>query len=107
MPQSISLTLPVSQAVYRVKRLLFEPFDFGKWFVIGFCAWLAELGRGGVGAGLKFKGGNPAAIAAGLPPLNLRPAPTPPRPNSASHAQNPITNHLPKSKGSNRSRFTR
>src|SRR5947209_5210620 len=30
MPQSISVTLPVSQAVYRVKRLLFEPFALAK-----------------------------------------------------------------------------
>src|SRR5438128_1518292 len=64
MPQSTSVTLSVSQAVYRVKRLLFEPFDLTRWLVIGFCAWLAELGRGGFGAGFKLKGGNPAAIAA-------------------------------------------
>jgi len=24
----------------RVKRLLFQPFDLGKWFMIGFGAWL-------------------------------------------------------------------
>ena len=24
-----------------------EPFDSGKWFIIGFCAWLAQLGEGG------------------------------------------------------------
>jgi molecular chaperone DnaJ len=27
-----------------VKRVLFQPFDLGKWFVIGFAAWLAHLG---------------------------------------------------------------
>jgi len=27
--------------------MLFRPFDLGKWFVIGFCAWLAYLGSGG------------------------------------------------------------
>jgi hypothetical protein len=32
----------------RVKIVLFKPFDLGKWFTIGFCAWLAFLGeRGG------------------------------------------------------------
>jgi hypothetical protein len=31
----------------RVKRVLFQPFDLGKWFIIGFCAWLAFLGDGG------------------------------------------------------------
>ncbi len=29
-----------------VKRFLFRPFDFGKWFVYGFIVWLAELGDG-------------------------------------------------------------
>ena len=40
---------PVSPALERVKRVLFKPFDLGKWFVIGFCAWLAQLGEGGGG----------------------------------------------------------
>jgi hypothetical protein len=44
--QSVSVTRPVGQAIERVKRLLFEPFDLGQWFAIGFCAWLAILGRG-------------------------------------------------------------
>jgi hypothetical protein len=34
--------------------MLFKPFDLGRWFVIGFCAWLAYLGGGGGGGG----GGN-------------------------------------------------
>ena len=36
-----------------MKQLLFEPFDLGKWFVIGFTAWLAGLldGNGGGGGG--------------------------------------------------------
>jgi hypothetical protein len=29
--------------------VLFRPFDLGRWFVIGFCAWLAQLGSGGGG----------------------------------------------------------
>jgi hypothetical protein len=37
----------VSQAIERVKLLLFQPFDLGKWFIIGFCAWLAHLGEAG------------------------------------------------------------
>jgi len=45
------VTLPVGQAMDRVKKMLFEPFDAGRWFVIGFCAWLACLGRGGGPAG--------------------------------------------------------
>ncbi|MHC4531195.1 MAG: DUF7544 domain-containing protein, partial [Planctomycetota bacterium] len=31
------------------------PFDLGKWFVIGFCAWLALLGQGGGGGGGNFQ----------------------------------------------------
>jgi len=46
-PANVSVTLPVGSAIDRVKRLLFQPFDLGKWFVIGFCAWLAHLGEQG------------------------------------------------------------
>lgn len=37
-----------------VKRVLFQPFDAGKWFVIGFCAWLAQLGEQGINTGFNF-----------------------------------------------------
>ena len=43
----ISVTLPIGQAIDRAKRMLFQPFDLGKWITIGFCAWLACLGQGG------------------------------------------------------------
>ena len=46
-PREISVAEPVSPALERVKLMLFQPFDLGKWFVIGFCAWLAFLGEGG------------------------------------------------------------
>ena len=55
MPASVSVTLPVSLALDRVKLLLFQPFDLGRWFVIGFCAWLAHLGEQGFHA--NFTGG--------------------------------------------------
>ena len=48
-PLEISVTAPVSAALERVKQVLFRPFDLGKWFVIGFCAWLALLGQQGGG----------------------------------------------------------
>lgn len=56
----ISVALPISPAMDRVKRLLFQPFDLGKWFVIGFGAWLAHLGSGGSGSGfhLPMRGGD-------------------------------------------------
>jgi hypothetical protein len=53
----ISVTEPVTQAIDRVKHLLFRPFDAGKWFAVGFCAWLAYLGTGG-GTGLRVPGRN-------------------------------------------------
>jgi len=50
--REISVTEPVSPALERVKTMLFKPFDLGKWFTIGFCAWLAFLGEeGGTGGG--------------------------------------------------------
>jgi hypothetical protein len=55
-PVEINVVEPVSPALERVKRVLFQPFDLGKWFVIGFCAWLACLGEGG-GSGFHVPGG--------------------------------------------------
>jgi hypothetical protein len=52
----ISVIDPISPAIERVKTILFRPFDLGKWFVIGFCAWLAYLGEGG-GSGANFNYG--------------------------------------------------
>src|ERR1700709_723637 len=48
-PPEISVTTPVGQAFDRMKLMLFQPFDIGKWFIIGFCAWLAGLGESGGG----------------------------------------------------------
>lgn len=43
----ISVTDPISPAIERTKFVLFRPFDIGKWFKLGFCAFLATLGEGG------------------------------------------------------------
>ncbi|MHC4546714.1 MAG: DUF7544 domain-containing protein [Planctomycetota bacterium] len=51
----ISVIDPISPAIERVKTILFRPFDLGKWFVVGFCAWLAYLGEGG-GPNFNFGG---------------------------------------------------
>jgi len=56
-PSVISVTVPFSQAIDRVKVVLFRPFDLGKWFVIGFCAWLAQLGEQGFNGNFNFGGG--------------------------------------------------
>ena len=47
----VSVIDPISPAIERVKTVLFRPFDLGKWFVIGWCAFLAHLGQGGGGGG--------------------------------------------------------
>ncbi len=46
-----SVTAPVTPAIQRAKWMLFQPFDFTKWLVMGFCAWLAYLGQGGGSGG--------------------------------------------------------
>jgi hypothetical protein len=48
-PAEISVAAPLGPAMDWVKRMLFQPFDIGKWFTIGFCAWLAGLGESGEG----------------------------------------------------------
>jgi hypothetical protein len=50
-PSAVSVIDPISPAFERVKTILFRPFDIGRWFTIGFCAWLAYLGSGGGGTG--------------------------------------------------------
>jgi len=51
----VSVLDPIEEAIGRVKLILFKPFDLGKWFVIGFCAWLAYLGQGGGGGWGNFR----------------------------------------------------
>ncbi|ANM29352.1 hypothetical protein ABI59_06735 [Acidobacteria bacterium Mor1] len=43
----ISVLDPLSQALDWTVRVLFGPIDPVKWLTLGFCAWLAWLGRGG------------------------------------------------------------
>jgi hypothetical protein len=43
----IEIIKPFEEAIEVAKKILFQPFDLGKWFVIGFAAWLAHLGGGG------------------------------------------------------------
>jgi hypothetical protein len=53
---TVSVIDPIGKAIDRVKAVLFEPFEMGKWFVIGFCVWLAMLGQGGGGGGFNLGG---------------------------------------------------
>jgi hypothetical protein len=43
----IEIFKPFGDAFELMKKILFQPFDLKKWFVIGFAAWLARLGGGG------------------------------------------------------------
>ena len=38
---------PFGEAFETTKKILFQPFDLTKWFVIGFAAWLATMFSGG------------------------------------------------------------
>jgi len=60
----VSVIDPIGPAFERVKTILFRPFDLGKWFTIGFCAWLAYLvsGGGGGGGGGGGRGGRGIGI---------------------------------------------
>jgi hypothetical protein len=63
-PDTVSVIDPISPAIEKVKTILFNPFDLGKWFIIGFCAWLAQLGRpnGGGGGGGRGNGGGSSSV---------------------------------------------
>lgn len=50
----ISVIEPISPAIEKVKTLLFKHFALGRWFTIGFCAWLALLGQSGTNFHLNF-----------------------------------------------------
>ena len=43
----ISVTAPIERAWNRMVDMLFRPFDLPLWFGLGFCVFLANLGRGG------------------------------------------------------------
>jgi hypothetical protein len=45
--REIEIFKPFGEAFEVTKKILFQPFDLKKWFVIGFAAWLANLGSGG------------------------------------------------------------
>ena len=47
----IEIFKPFGEAFELMKKVLFQPFDLKKWLVIGFAAWLANLGAGGGGIG--------------------------------------------------------
>jgi hypothetical protein len=50
----IEIFKPFGEAFELMKKILFQPFDLKKWLVIGFAAWLANLGSGGGGANFNY-----------------------------------------------------
>jgi len=47
----IEIFKPFGEAFVLMKKILFQPFELKKWLVIGFAAWLANLGAGSGGIG--------------------------------------------------------
>ncbi len=54
---AISVTDPISHAWQKMMKVCFRPFNLGKWFCLGFCAWLAMLGQNGMNFNANFHGG--------------------------------------------------
>lgn len=59
LPREVSVVEPIGSAIEKTREILFRPFDLGKWFTIGFCAWLATLGEGGGNFNFDGGGGGP------------------------------------------------
>jgi hypothetical protein len=56
--KTISVVEPVNEAIERTKTILFRPFNMEKWFIIGFCAWLAGLFQDGIHGGFNYRYNN-------------------------------------------------
>lgn len=60
---AISVVEPVGDAFQSIGRVCFRPFQVGKWFVMGFCAFLAGCVEGGVnvpGCQMRSMGAEPS-----------------------------------------------
>ena len=53
--RKIEIFTPFGEAFELTKKILFQPFDIGKWFVIGFAAFLANL-SGGLNFNFNLRG---------------------------------------------------
>lgn len=53
-PRPAEVFAPFGAALDLTKLILFQPFDFGKWFVIGFAAFLSHLNGGGGGGSFNY-----------------------------------------------------
>ena len=61
-----SILEPMTPAWARMKLILFQPFDMGKWFCIGFSAWLMTLTEGGASMGSNVPIGEDNSFLLGL-----------------------------------------
>ncbi|MBN2242995.1 MAG: hypothetical protein JW793_09925 [Acidobacteria bacterium] len=62
---NIEYFIPLSKAWQRMVQALFKPFDIGKWFALGFTAFLAHLLDGGFSGGWppgNFRSGDAANL---------------------------------------------
>src|SRR5262245_20669536 len=93
---AISVVAPISPAIEHTKQVLFRPIALGKWFVLGFCAWLAQLGEGGGGFNFQVRvpgpipGPGPAQNPAQVP----GPAPPPAPPDRLQQAMDWVQANL-------------
>ncbi len=55
---AVSVIDALTYGLKRTGRVCFQPFDITKWFVLGFCAWLAQLGEGGFQFSSNLCGGD-------------------------------------------------
>ncbi len=62
MTVQISVVDPISKAIDRTRKILFQPFAMKKWFVLGFCAFLAQLSEGGGTPQFNFSGGGRGGV---------------------------------------------
>ena len=68
----LSVTAPIQPAIDHTRRVLFTPFDFGKWLRLGFCSFLVMLAQGGNGGNFNFNppgGGGPGGRGPDLEPV--------------------------------------
>jgi hypothetical protein len=52
-PKRVGVVSPLDDAFGVMKKVLFDPFSFEKWFLIGFCAWLCNLAMPSSGNNVK------------------------------------------------------
>ena len=62
---NLSYSVPLRQAWARAQRMLFRPFRFETWLVLGFAAFLADLGFGHVGNRYNYHGDGESVTRAG------------------------------------------